>query len=398
MTHARYAVVMAGGSGTRFWPASRRHTPKQLLRIAPGSSESLIEATVRRLAPLCPREHLLIATGEHLMAATRAALPQLPPECFLGEPEARNTAPCIGWAAALIAARDPEAVVMVVPSDQHVTDEPAFQRALSRAVASAASGVITTIGVQPSRPETGYGYIELGPEVEGLTEVSLTDHEGAAAGVAEVSLGDHESAPRAAPVHRVARFVEKPDRSTAEGYLASGRYVWNAGMFIFRAGDMVAELRRHLPELSQGLERLAAARGSREEAAIAREVFAAAPSISIDYGVMERAERLHVVPAAFGWSDLGSWESSWELGARDSAGNVAPASAAFVDAERNLVCDLRSDAAAQKGSPRVVALVGVNDLCVVQTDDALLVIPRERAQDVRQVVELLKQRGRADLL
>ncbi len=402
MTHARYAVVMAGGSGTRFWPASRRHSPKQLLRIAPGSQETLIEATVQRLAPLCPSEHLLIATGEHLMAATRAALPQLPAECFLGEPQARNTAPCIGWAAALIAARDPEAVVMVVPSDQHVTDEPAFQRALARAVASAESGVITTIGVQPTRPETGYGYIELGAEVEGLPVVSLADDAGVASpngdvalDGAQVSLTDPGGVRPAATAHRVARFVEKPDRATAERYLASGRYVWNAGMFIFRAGDMMAELERHLPELSQGLKRLAAARGTREEAAIAQEVFAAAPSISIDYGVMERAERLHVVPAAFGWSDLGSWESSWELGARDSAGNVAPACAALVDAQRNLVCDLR---AAPSDKPRVVALVGVSDLCVVETDDALLIIPRERAQDVRQVVELLKQRGREDLL
>lgn len=375
MTRARYAVVMAGGSGTRFWPASRRLTPKQLLRIAPGSDESLIGATVRRLSPLVSPENLWIATGEHLLAATRAALPALPAESFLGEPEARNTAPCIGWAAALIAARDPEAVVMVVPSDQHVTDEPAFERALNLAATSARSGVITTIGVKPSRPETGYGYIELG---------------------AEVPLTPAGSAPSGA-VHRVARFVEKPDRQAAEAYLASGRYVWNAGMFIFRAGDMVAELERHLPELAVSLQRLAALRGSPEEAQSIREVFAAAPSISIDYGVMERAEKLHVVPADFGWSDLGSWESSWELGARDDAENVAPASAALISAERNLVCDLRTQVS-RDGQEPVVALVGVSDLCVVQTDDALLIIPRERAQAVRQVVELLRRRGRTDLL
>ncbi len=370
---------MAGGSGTRFWPASRRLSPKQLLKIAPGSTESLIAGTVRRLTAVCPAERVLIATGEHLLEATRGELPQLPAACFLGEPQARNTAPCIGWAAAIVARTDPDAVVVVVPSDQHVADEPAYVAALKRAIASAEDGVITTIGVQPSRPETGYGYIELGE---------------LCADIASQAQGAAGSTP-SAPLHRVRRFVEKPDRVTAEGYLASGRYVWNAGMFIFRARDMLSAIEQHLPELHAGLLRIDAAAqvSAEEELAVTRDVFLSTPSISIDYGVMERAERLHVVPASFGWSDLGSWESSWELGARDADENVAPEHSVLIDAKRNLVCDVRTNAATK----RVIALVGVEDLCVIETDDALLVIPRERAQDVREVVEQLKRSERGDL-
>lgn len=363
-----YAVIMAGGSGTRFWPASRRLTPKQLLSIAPGAKESLIAGTVRRLSRLVAPERMLIATGEHLLAATSAQLPDLPAQNFLGEPVAKNTAPCIGWATFIAARRDPDAVIVVVPSDQHVADEAAFEKALKTAIASAQGGTITTIGITPSRPETGYGYIELGEPaaVPGMTGVSA-----------------------------VKRFVEKPDRETAQEYLDSGRYVWNAGMFIFRASDMIAALAAHLPELHAGLKRIDAAHleSAARELEVTRDVFGATESISIDYGVMERAERLNVVPASFGWSDLGSWESSWELGERDAQGNVAPRSAVLVDAQRNLVWDARSS-----GDDRVIALVGVEDLCVIQTDDALLVIPRDRAQDVRAVVDQLKATKRDALV
>ncbi|MEZ4372970.1 MAG: mannose-1-phosphate guanylyltransferase [Polyangiaceae bacterium] len=364
-----YAVIMAGGSGTRFWPASRRLTPKQLLSIAPGTEESLIAGTVRRLSRIVAPERVLIATGEHLLSETSKQLPGLPQQNFLGEPVAKNTAPCIGWATFIAARRDPDAVIVVVPSDQHVADEAAFERALNTAIASAESGIITTIGVTPTRPETGYGYIELGDAV---------DVPGAS--------GD---------VSAVKRFVEKPNRETAQQYLDSGRYVWNAGMFIFRAQDMLAALEAHLPELHAGLVRIdrAAEESPEREAEVTREVFGATQSISIDYGVMERADRLNVVPASFGWSDLGSWESSWELGEQDPEGNVVPEHAVLVDAKRNLVWDARAAKA-----KRVIALVGVEDLCVIETEDALLVIPRERAQDVRAVVDQLKAAKRDALL
>lgn len=354
-----YAVILAGGSGTRFWPASRRLLPKQLLAIGPDPSESLIAGTVRRIEAFCPKERVLIATGAHLLDATRRALPWLPDNAFLGEPVARNTAPCIGWASAVALRRDPDALVMVLPSDHHIADIPAYQRALRSALESARNGVITTIGIAPNRPETGYGYIEAGDPV-------------------------------ADGVRKVARFVEKPNRERAQEYVASGRYFWNSGMFFFRARTMLDRIAEHMPELHAGLERIerAAEAGAEAEARVTREVFETAQSVSIDYGVMEKTSPLHVIPAEFGWSDLGSWQSAWELSPKDEAGNAGESSAVFIDARGNLARDLRTD-----GKSRTVALVGVNDLCVIETDDAVLVIPRERAQDVRLVVEHLQKKN-----
>jgi mannose-1-phosphate guanylyltransferase len=356
-----HTIVLAGGSGTRFWPASRRLLPKQLLSLAPAPSGSLIADTVRRLEPLCPPERVVVATGEHLVAATREALPWLAPEAFLGEPRAKNTAPCIAWATAVIARRDPEALVMVVPSDHHIGEPERFREVLTTAVHSAKIA-ITTIGIQPTRPDTGYGYIELGEAV-------------------------------GPSVFRVARFVEKPSRAVAEEYVRGGRHLWNSGMFFFRAAALLAALREFAPEVWAAIERIeAAARISAEaEASATREAFDAVPSISIDYAVMEKASPLHVVPGSFGWSDLGSWESAWELANKDAQGNTVSEQAVYVDARDNLVVDLSS-----ASRDKVVALVGVEGLCVVQTEDALLVMPRERAQDVRKVVEALTLAERHD--
>lgn len=356
-----YAVVLAGGSGTRFWPASRRLRPKQLLALGESTS-SLIEATVRRIEPLVPPERTLIATGAHLVEATRQELSWLPETSFLAEPRPRNTAPCIAWASAVIAQRDPEALVMVLPSDQYAADTERFQAVLAQAVAAAAEGPITTVGIVPTRPETGYGYIELGAE-------------------------------RRAGVHRVERFVEKPDVATARGYVESGRYLWNSGMFFFQARRMVEAVGRHLPHLAEGLVRVVEAPSARQDQAIAA-LFESTPAVSIDYGVMERESELSVVPGDFGWSDLGSWESAWEVTHKDANGNVAPESAVLVGSRNSFVADLsRPDGQAR---PKVIALVGVDDLCVVETGDALLVMKRERSQDVREVVAELERRKLLD--
>ncbi len=362
-----YALILAGGAGTRFWPASRARRPKQLLPLLGG--DPLLVETVRRVLPLAGgADRVLIASGRHLAEPTAALLADLPGQNLLVEPAPRNTAPCIGWAAARIARVDPEAVVMVLPSDHHIADVEGFRAVLTAAVASARRGVITTVGIRPTHPETGYGYIE----VEGdLTSTSVV-----------------------APVP-VRRFVEKPDRARAQAFLASGRYLWNAGMFFFRAGDMMDALRAHQPELALGVTAIAAAGepGSAAEHAALDRIFPTLPAVSIDHGVMEHHGNLAVIPGDFGWSDLGSWQSAWELAAKDHLGNASPAGTIFVDSQRNQVVDLRSP-----GAPRrVIALVGVEDLVVVETDDALLVVPRHRAQDVKHVVEHLKTRGDGEL-
>jgi mannose-1-phosphate guanylyltransferase len=362
---ATYAVILAGGSGTRFWPASRRSRPKQLLSIAPGRDESLIAGAVRRLAPLCPADRVFIATGEHLLAATERALPGLPKSAFLGEPIARNTAPAIAWATLKVAQRDPRAVVIVVSSDQHIQDEAALLGALRRAAAEAEQGQIVTLGIAPTRPETGYGYLKQGTQ----------------------------SRPG---VYAVERFVEKPDLETAKKYLARGGYYWNAGIFVFRADVMLAAVERHMPTLAQQLELLRSTleKAPEREREVTRMLFETAPSISIDYAIMEREPDLRMVPCDAGWSDLGSWQAVWELSQRDAQGNAAPSDSVLLDANNNLVVDLSNGSCPRK----VFALVGVRDVCVIHSDDALLVIPRSDTQAVRDVVEQLSKRGRADLV
>lgn len=358
MSQATHAVIMAGGAGTRFWPASRRVRPKQLLPLA--GDEALLRQAVARVEPFCGAGRVWIATGAHLAEATLATVPALGRGQLLIEPTPRNTAPCIGWAAHVIARTEPEAVVMALPSDHHIADLPGYQAALETAIASARAGVITTIGITPTHPETGYGYIE------------AARSDGA--------------------VWTAKRFVEKPDRARAEEFLAAGTFFWNAGMFFFRACDMVQAIADHLPELARGLEALDDAARRGEEAAALDALFPTLPAVSLDVGVMEKMSALAMVPGDFGWNDLGSWLTVSNLAAKDSAGNSAPAGSVLVDARGNHVADLRA-----AGGKRVIALCGVSDLVVVETDDALLVVHRDEAQRVREIVDALVARGDKDL-
>jgi len=251
----------------------------------------------------------------------------------------------------------------VLPSDHHVADEPEFIRVLERAIASARAGHVTTIGIKPTRPETGFGYIEVGDQDE--------------------------------HARRGVRFVEKPDRATAERLVADGKHLWNGGMFVFRARDMIDAVRTHLPVVGDALAKFDAAAERGEEARVVAELFPTLPSVSIDVGVMEKLASFAVVPGDFGWSDVGSWEAAWELAAKDAAGNHGPDGAVFLEASRNHVVDLRRDGDEKK---RAIAILGIDDLCVIETDDALLVVPRSRAQDVRLAVEALRKAGRSDKL
>lgn len=344
-----YAVIMAGGSGTRFWPASRRLRPKQLLPLGP-SNRSLLRETVERIAPRVPPERVLVVTSEALAAATAAELSEVPAENILAEPMGRNTAPCVGWAAAHVRRRDPNGTLMVLPADHHIGDVPAFLSALGRALDASADGSLVTVGIRPTRPDTGYGYLELGPEtVEG--------------------------------VHEARRFVEKPNRQRAEQFLADGRFLWNSGMFFFRADAVLRAIAQHLPGLASGLDKLDEAASEGRENEILQASYATLPAISIDHGIMEKAKKVSVVPASFGWSDLGTWTTAWELAERNDDDNAGEA--IFIDSKGTLV-------RAPEG--KLVAIIGAEDLVVIDTEDALLVMPRERAQDVRAVVDELAKR------
>lgn len=357
------ALLLAGGAGTRFWPASRSLRPKQLLPLA--GDVPLLVATARRIRPLLDSwGDVLVATGAHLVDATHAVLPEVGVEQMLVEPVPRNTLPAIAWAAARVARQDPDTVLVVLPSDHPIADEEEFRRTVRAAIASAAAGVITTVGIRPTRAETGYGYIEL---AEGSTMTPGT-------------------------AVRARGFVEKPDLARAQQFLAGGRHLWNAGMFVFRARDLLAAVEAHLPAVTETLRRFDAAAAAGDEARVVSALFPGMPSVSIDHGVMEHVGELAVVPGDFGWSDIGGWQSAWELAAHDAEGNASPPGTVLVDARDNHVVDLRKDA-----TGRVIALCGVDGLVVVQTDDALLVTTRARAEEVREVVARLKNAGRGDL-
>jgi mannose-1-phosphate guanylyltransferase len=357
-----YAIIMAGGAGTRFWPASRRRRPKQLLALGPDTSRSLLTATVARVKAVCPSERIVIATGEHLIQATHEVVPEIPMRNVLAEPVPRNTAPCIAWATASILSRDPEAVIAVLSADHVVTSDEGFVEVINRAMTVAQTGTITTIGIVPTRPETGYGYIEAG-----------------------VERGDGAKA--------ALRFVEKPDLATAEKMLTSGNYLWNSGFFFFRGRDMMAAIDKHLPDLASGIRKIDAARDSNSETETLKQVFPLLPSVSIDVGVMEKVSPLAVVPGDFGWSDVGSWQTVWELAHRDENDNAAPSGSLLIDSRGNMVADLRAS-----GDKKMIALLGVEDMVVVETEDALLVMPRSRSQELRKLTDALSKLGHHDKL
>ncbi|MEA2512798.1 MAG: mannose-phosphate guanylyltransferase [Thermomicrobiales bacterium] len=352
-----WAVIPAGGSGTRLWPLSRAARPKFLLPLV--GSRSLVQQTVDRLALLSSPERTLVVCGPAHAPAIARQLPQLPGSNIVIEPAPKGSGPAIGLASAIVAKHDPDAIMGSFAADHHVLDETAFVQAVTVAIEAARSGWLVTIGLTPTRPETGYGYIERTDE-----EIFVSS---------------------AGTAYRSARFVEKPKLETATEYIASGKFLWNASMFIWRAGTFVAEMARLQPGLHAGIARIIDAWGTTEHERVMSEVWPTLPESTIDQGIMERTERVAVVPSEMGWSDIGDWHGLGELMEHDVTGNSIRADLIAIAATR---CAVWSE------TERVVAVVGLEDVVVVDTPDALLVTHRAKAQDVRRVVESLKAQGR----
>jgi mannose-1-phosphate guanylyltransferase len=358
MNSHQYGLILAGGRGTRFWPRSRRRSAKQVLNVVGG--RTLIQATVDRLKPILPPERIWILTNNHLRDTILEQLPEVPRKQVIAEPAQRNTAPAIGLAAHILRSQDPDAVMGVFPSDHVIGKPAAYRAALKAAFKGAAAGRLMVIGIQPRWPETGYGYIEF-------------------------PRGTEAGAMLPAPVRR---FHEKPELAKARRYVARGNFFWNSGMFFWRADVLLEQLRQHLPRTATILAALPPHR-SRDFASRLSQAFPLCEDISIDYAVLEKAPEVSGIAAAdFGWNDVGSWNAVYELLARDEKGNAIHPDSVCLDSHNNFV----------EAGGKLVALLGVRDLIVVDTPDALLVASRDRAQQVGEVVKALEKLNRQDLL
>lgn len=355
-----WGVIPAGGSGTRLWPLSRSARPKFLLSLL--GEQSLLQQTFARISKLTPPDHIMVVCGPAHAVAVARQLPQLPEENIIVEPSPAGTGPALALASALIHRRDRRAIMGSFAADHDVTDDEAFCNAVRTAVAAAQTGDLVTIGLTPTRPETGYGYIQR------TNDVRITTETGTA--------------------YRAERFVEKPDLETAREYIESGNFLWNASMFIWRVDALASELRELQPEILNGVRKIARAWESREQERVTARVWSELPNVTIDQGVMEHASRVAVVPAEMGWSDVGDWHGLGELIAHDELGNSVRGDMMQIDTTNSVVWS---------ESGRVVATIGVDNLVVVDTEDALLVVDRTRAQDVRKVVDGLKEAMRARL-
>lgn len=352
-----YAIIMAGGSGTRFWPLSREKTPKQLLKI--GGIDTLIQETVGRVLPLIPKENIFVVTNHGLSDDIDRQLSARFDGSWAAniiiEPEARNTAPALGLAALHLRRLDPDAIMVVLAADHSIRKNNEFLNLIKTAGAAAQKDYLVTLGIKPNRPETGFGYIKAGKPCEGQ-------------GIEGVC--------------RVEAFVEKPNLETAKEYLRQGAYYWNSGMFIWKTSTFLDEIKKLQPALYQGLMEIQESIGTDKESTVVAQVFKRLESISIDYAVMEKTDRAAIIPADIEWSDVGSWSALDEVSDRDAFGNIISGN----------VIDFGSRDSIVYAEKRLVATIGLHDTIVVDTPDATLVCSKEKAQDVKKVVEELKKR------
>ncbi len=375
-TPVLYAVILAGGVGTRLWPLSRQAHPKQFTDIT-GDGRTMLQQTVDRLAGLVAPTRQYVVTGADYADLVAQQLPQMPRAQIIAEPNGRNTAPAVGLAAAYLHRRDPNAVVAILHSDHAIPDLEAFQAALSRAAIAAQAGYLVTLGIEPDSPHTGYGYIRRDRPIR-----------------LDSPAGDAQEL----PVYTVAQFLEKPALDVAQAFLAEGGYYWNGGIFVCRIARLLEEYQTQLPDLYAGLqeiERHLAAPANpgdvRNTAVddIIRRVWPTFPVLSIDHGIMEHAQRVAVVPLKAGWNDVGSWDALPAVIARDIARNyVVRGDVLTIDSSENIICSEK----------QVVAMIGVEDLVVIDTGDSLLIGRRGQMQRVKEIVEMLRAAGRTDLL
>ncbi len=354
-----YAVILAGGSGTRFWPLSRHLYPKQLLRIL--GDKTLIQQTMHRILHCVPASQVLISTNSAQADSIRVQLAEWKEEIshnFVIEPEARNTAPAIALAAIELVRRDPQAVMLVLPADHVIKGDRKFQAAVALGAKLAEDGHLVTFGIKPVRPETGYGYVQPNRRARLASRGGLVGYP-------------------------VGRFVEKPDAKTAARYLQAGNYYWNSGIFAWRASTILEELMRYQPAMARGLRKIGALMNSDATGSAVAHVYRRLTPVSIDQGVMEHSSRAAVIPVDFAWSDVGSWSSLEEVAQRDQSGNVVS----------GRVVDLDSRDSILYADRRLVATIGLSGMVVVDTPDATLICPKDRSQDVKKVVEILKQQG-----
>lgn len=356
---ALYGLIMAGGTGSRLWPRSRKHLPKQFLPLLSG--RTMLQETADRIAPIIDHRAILVATGQEYADLAVAQLPNVPLANIVAEPSGKGTAPCIGLGAIEIIRRDPDATMAVLSADHVIRKAHAFRQALKAAEEIAQQGYLVTLGIRPDEAHTGYGYIQRGP-----------------------SIGTFQGY----EAFEVERFVEKPDRATAEQYVAHGAYSWNAGIFIWRVDAILNALSTHLPDLRAQLDTISAAGGPGLPDAFA-DVWGDVAPVTIDYGIMERASRVVIIPVDIGWSDVGDWNTLTQLSDTNEAGNVEQAEYTAIDTHGTLV---------YSDNDRLIATIGLEDFVVIDTKDALLIMPRSRAQDVKKLVDVLRERDRHDLL
>lgn len=352
------ALIMAGGRGERFWPKSRKNLPKQFLSLT-DDGKTMIQLTVERILPLVDMQDIYIATNRDYKKLVREQLPEIPEENILCEPVGRNTAPCIGLGAVHIARKYDDAVMFVLPSDHLIKYNTIFLNTLSDAAEVAEQGEnLVTLGITPDYPETGYGYIKFNP---------------------------NETLGRA---FAVDRFVEKPDMETAKEYLATEQYLWNSGMFIWKISTILHNMKKYLPETYSGLQRIQNAIATADEQSVLEQEFEAFHSESIDYGIMEKAQNIYILSGSFGWDDVGSWLAVERIRQSNEFGNVITGNAVTVDTKNTII----------EGGKKLIATVGIEDLIIVDTEDALLICEKDSAGNIKKVLENLKICNRTEYL